>query len=146
MPDIIDIDYEYSDELPHDIHGFTDAEKRIICINSSLVENPHKERFLRATIAHEIGHAILHIPTMQKMKQYLKLVQRQENGRVRLYRESNILPYENPEWQAWHFAKAILMPRATLQKLLNEGIVDSVRLADIYNVNPGFVRERLRNF
>src|SRR5882762_10119244 len=49
-------------ELRFPVHGYTDSDQMISVIATSLAEDPSKYTFFRATIAHEIGHAIQHVP------------------------------------------------------------------------------------
>ena len=62
---------------------------------------------------------------------------------MRLCREEEIPLYMNPEWQAWSFAGAILMPATEVQKSLTKGYNIS-DLSERFRVNPAFVKSRLR--
>jgi Zn-dependent peptidase ImmA (M78 family) len=65
---------------------------RIDCYEGAIVNNP-RDRF---TVAHEVGHALMHIGTLNRSNRHF----------------STKLPaYVDPEWQANYFAGALLMPR-----------------------------------
>src|SRR5690606_24953558 len=49
--------------------------------------------------------------------------------------------FEDPEWQAWTFAEAILMPRRTLRMIAHLPVS---RVADLYGVSAALARTRLR--
>lgn len=81
----------------------TDLNRDIIRVRESVyigaTEGNYRDRF---TIAHEIGHAILH------------------KNRTFLCREDeNLKPYEDPEWQANTFAGELLVPSSMI---LNQSI------------------------
>ena len=65
--------------------------------------------YARTTVCHEIGHAILHVPVLRRRLMVTDVLARTQRGRLRAY--------EDPEWQAWAFAGAILMPTNTLRML-----------------------------
>lgn len=61
----------------------------------------------RATVAHELGHAVLHVPYLRKQR-----------GRALLrVARSQLVPFRDPEWQAWAFAGCLLMPRESLRSM-----------------------------
>jgi len=61
----------------------------------------------RATVAHELGHAVLHVP-------YLRHQRGQARPLTRVSR-AQLAPFRDPEWQAWAFAGCLLMPRSGLE-------------------------------
>jgi len=61
------------------------------------VNNEPRPRF---TVAHEAGHALMHVGTLNRMEP--------STGRVPAFRD--------PEWQANRFAAALLMPRHLVRK------------------------------
>lgn len=67
----------------------------------------------RFTLAHELGHAVLHCA-------YLKA---SLEGRVpqHRYKRTTLKAYLDPEWQANRFAAAFLMPTQAIGKCLREG-------------------------
>ncbi len=64
----------------------------------------------RATLLHEVGHAALHIPVIQKYRL---------GNRVALSRtaRSSLAAFEDPEWQAWALGGCVLAPRRTILML-----------------------------
>jgi Zn-dependent peptidase ImmA (M78 family) len=87
-----------------DQYGVTYPEKKMIVLREDVydraVAGVARDRF---TIAHEIGHYIMHRP-----------------GRIEFARENRkgpIVPYKNPEWQANTFAGELLAPPNIIKKL-----------------------------
>uniref|UniRef100_E6VH73 IrrE N-terminal-like domain-containing protein n=1 Tax=Rhodopseudomonas palustris (strain DX-1) TaxID=652103 RepID=E6VH73_RHOPX len=64
--------------------------------DAAVADNP-RHRF---TVAHEAGHALMHVGTLNRMPA--------SDGKVPAYRD--------PEWQANRFAAALLMPRQLVKK------------------------------
>ncbi len=56
----------------------------------------------RATVAHETGHVVLHVPEMRRRAAELH--------RRSPVRRLDLAAFRDPEWQAWTFALAFLMP------------------------------------
>lgn len=52
--------------------------------------------------------------------------------------------YRSPEWQAHRFASALLLPAKTFVKAYKKYRGNERILADIYEVNPAFVRSRIK--
>lgn len=76
----------------------------------------------RATVAHELGHAVLHVPYIRQQRQ-----QGHEKALVRVTR-AQLAPYRDPEWQAWAFAGCLLMPRGSLESMQGRSLVDVARV------------------
>ena len=99
----IDFNYDYPEQKDMgDNHGLTSHEKRMIYIREDVYQRAlmgHGRD--RATIIHEVGHALLHPP---------QRVVHARNFKTPL----KLKPYEDPEWQAKAFATEFLMP---LEKL-----------------------------
>ena len=107
--DVLGINYEIvqDKDLPNN-YAETDLNKRLIRFRESVyigaVEHDPRDRF---TVAHEIGHCLLHAV---------------ENG-VKLCRnDEEIKIYENPEWQASTFAAEFLVPYGSSRTLSEEEI------------------------
>jgi Zn-dependent peptidase ImmA (M78 family) len=130
-------------ELPTGIYGYTDSEAMESVISSELMDDWVEKRFCRSTIAHETGHALIHVPEFKLKKAMLKSLQHKDDVSLRLYRDSEVPVYKNPEWQAWRFAGALLMPAPVIKAAINDGL-DVRQLAELFQVNGAFVRSRLR--
>ncbi|WP_419936856.1 ImmA/IrrE family metallo-endopeptidase [Candidatus Palauibacter sp.] len=101
----------------------------------SLFERNHRTLRARSTLAHEIGHAVLHpreVKLGQEAPEALSL-QRAARQSLPAFRDS--------EWQAHTFAAAILVPLTTLRTLDGR---DPSRLADVYDVSVPLVASHLR--
>jgi len=92
----------------------------------------------RATIAHEISHAVLHVPILRRRI-------RESSGIESLIfarkRRGEIKPYRDPEWQAWALAGCLLAPRKTLM-MLNGCSVEQV--AERYKISVGMLKNHLK--
>ena len=133
-------------ELPEEIDGFTDSEEMICIISTRIAEYGEDEvlkRRCRATQAHEIGHCFLHVEDARLNK---KLQQRFEHNKkcsIKRYRPEDIKVYENPEWQAWRFASALLMPEICFRRAVEcDWTKKQIKYA--FDVNPSFIDVRLR--
>jgi IrrE N-terminal-like domain len=94
---------------------------------------PH---FARATVMHELAHAILHVPI-------LRTLARAPEHELALARAdaASVPAYSDPEWQAWALAGAILMPHRTIAML---EVQTARTLADAYIVSEKFAAVRLK--
>ena len=129
--------------LPIGIFGYTDSDEMESVISSELMDDAYQLKFTRSTMAHETGHALLHVEEFRLKKAILRSIHNKQHVSLRMYRESAIRLYKNPEWQAWRFAGCLLMPASMVKTVLGDGC--SVRaIAEIFEVNPAFVRTRLR--
>lgn len=79
------------------------------------------------TLAHEIGHALLHGPYFRTEILRGRSLQQQFPRKV-------LAPYEDPEWQANRFAGAFLMPTNLVVKAIREGWSDK-KIADYFGVS-----------
>lgn len=144
LEDLTGVTPDYSYELPEGIYGLTDSENNRLVISAELTEDPWNDKFLRSTLGHEAGHCILHVPLLREMKRTRVFQQRKgEASGVNLYREASIPLYRNPEWQAWRFAGALLMPEAPFRALVEKGYTRE-DVANHFQVNPSFVDTRMR--
>lgn len=119
-------------------YGKTDAAAKTSFIQESLAMNDTKTgiRFLRSTIGHETGHVDLHVS-------YLNMTFVQNDLKPMMRSRKDIPAFQDPEWQAWEYAGAILMPKHLVQQYFNQGRNASY-MADAFDVNPSFVLSRLR--
>jgi len=130
-------------ELPYGIHGITDSDKMICVISSELMEDRSQIKFARSTIAHEIGHVLTHVPEFRKKKAILRSIHDNDHMSLRLHREEDVPIYKNPEWQAWRYAGALLMPEPVFRAAVSNG-ADEWELAELFQVNRPFVKARAR--
>jgi IrrE N-terminal-like domain len=131
-------------ELYPPVHGYTDSDQMVSVVSSVLADDPNKLNFFRATVAHEIGHAVQHVPEFRRRKELLKLIHDSEDVSLRMFRKDQIRAYEDPEWQAWRFAKALLMPAVTVRMAGDAGISHN-EMSLAFQVSVPFVRSRLRD-
>lgn len=91
----------------------------------------------RTTVCHEIGHAILHVPVLRR-----RLLLTDALARIK---RQQLPAYMDPEWQAWTFAGAILMPSMTLRMLQSKGgrLVPEV-VGAVYEVSSSMAARHLR--
>lgn len=105
------------DTIPDDDQGAIAARilplEKLIEINDNIPQL--KGGFGESTIAHEIGHWVLHIDTEQ-VERFVRLKQKGIAVKVKpfLCRRSNLARIE---WQAQYFAGCLLMPQHVLKKL-----------------------------
>lgn len=108
------------DKIPADHEGLIAARilplQRLIEINEDILVMP--EGYEAATIAHEIGHWILHIKP-DEVDRFLKLREQGIKPTVQpfLCRSASDRKVSNSiEWQAQYFASCLLMPRYILEE------------------------------
>lgn len=144
LEDLTQVTPVYSNELPYEIHGMTDSANKQVIIQEDLANDVFSEKFFRSTLAHESGHCIMHVPQLQRINRNQVFKQAKNEDGIKLYRkEENIPLYCNPEWQAWRFAGALLMPETSLRMMLkdNAGLSE---MADNFDVNISFLKARLK--
>ncbi len=111
------------EKIPSDGDGKIAARifpsQRLIEINEDFPELKESNGFASFTIAHEIGHWVLHI----NQDEVDGLTQQQElnldiskESHLFLCRSSNGTKISNIEWQADYFAGSLLMPRNLLEE------------------------------
>jgi Zn-dependent peptidase ImmA (M78 family) len=107
-----------------DNHGLTLYELKIIQIRDDVYEGACEGKGRdRMTIAHEIGHAVLHTGTLASARDF---------GSIKLF--------EDPEWQAKAFAGHLLIPDDIL------GRHDMQEVAEICKVSLDAAQVALRTF
>jgi len=144
IPEHCGIETGYTDLsfLGSGILGYTDAAKKISYVDKTLSDpnDTPTERRCRATVGHESGHCLYHVPILN----FFKSSSREDESEW-LYRakRTEIKAYEDPEWQAWEFARACLMPRCLILQYCEKDY--SIRdMAERFNVNPRFIEVRLK--
>lgn len=141
IPDKYGIATGYTDlsQYGYGTLGYTDASVKTSDVDESLINSDEivTIRRCRATIGHEIGHCILHVPVFRIFRSSCK----EEAALYRIDRNL-IKPYNDPEWQAWEVAMACLMPYPVIIKCLDSkySVFD---IAECFDVNPAFVKTRL---
>lgn len=116
IAEFLDLDLVW-DTIADDEQGAIAARilplEKLIEINGNIPQL--KGGFGESTIAHEIGHWILHIDT-EKVDSYIRLKQKGVDVKVKpfLCRSSNLARIE---WQAQYFAGCLLMPQHILTEL-----------------------------
>lgn len=108
-------DYEYVEDemLPAGVYAYYDpGENKLYVLNSVYVrasEGVGRDRF---TLAHEVGHYLLHY-----------------DGLAYARSTTEIPAYCNPEWQANTFASAFLIPKSLTMSMSVEEIVDTCKVS-----------------
>ncbi len=137
--------YPASREEIGDRSGATDPagnNEIIILVSEEVWDNLEKPApecyYAKTTICHEIGHAVLHVPIIRR-----KLLRTEV---LSLVKRGNIPAYEDPEWQAWAFAGALLIPSVMLNKLKstkNNNLTVEM-ISSIFEVSKPMVRSHLK--
>lgn len=144
LEDDFEIDFDFTDTLPYGINGCTSIDDNSVYINSELAESYSNPGYLNSTVAHEIGHVVIHVPYLRTIQKTITFNQRKQDANsINLYRDRQIPLWENPEWQAWHFAGALLMPESAVRSLIEKGI-SFEKLAEHFSVNQPFLQSRLK--
>lgn len=129
------------------LEGFISIEK-MLCVICEHAANHGgddvKRRRLRATQAHEVGHCHLHVEEFLRTRATLELRHDKRHADTYLYRQDESKVYRNPEWQAWRFAGALLMPEPCLRRAVDcKWTLQTMSRA--FDVNPSFVEVRLHD-
>lgn len=134
------------EELTPGIHGYTDPNRMTSAVSVNLIEtnDPATLRFGRSTTGHEIGHVVLHARQFRKRKAELRFLHDEKHSGSVLFRQEDLKPYENPEWQAWEFCKSLFLPANVIKEAVEQGLT-SWEIANKVNLNPAFVEVRLKN-
>lgn len=134
------------DQLPEGIDGYTDSENMKCCVCSSLADYNDcqvTKRRLRSTIAHEVGHCFLHVEDARRNRDFQKKFLTDKDSCFERYRPEDLKVYENPEWQAWRFASALLMPENCFRAAVERNFTMK-KLKRAFDVNPAFIEIRLK--
>lgn len=134
------------DYLPKGIDGYTDCENMKCVISLDLMEYGDSQvtkRRLRATQAHEIGHCFLHLEDARKDKDSEQKFLHNKDSAFDSYHPQNIKTYEDPEWQAWRFASALLMPENCFRRAVDRNFTKQ-QIKRAFDVNPSFIEVRLQ--
>ena len=89
-----------------DVLGAVYVESKAICINERLFESSSEGRLV-FTIAHEVGHWVLH-------RQYIGAQEKDGSRQIIVSKKGN--SKETIEWQADYFASCLLMPEKEIRE------------------------------
>lgn len=125
---------DFSSELPNGVLGMTTG--KTIKLSQQLERNPGRLRF---TVAHEIGHIVLHIPFLQMQSKQPTL----------FHVDREVVINRRMEIQADLFAAALLMPKAVITKVFGSQIqsgnpISIEELATYFGVSRQAAEIRLR--
>ena len=100
-------DLFYGADLPARVDGSTDPVPKLISVGQHILHDGRR----RFTVAHEIGHIVLHLPALMA----------QANHQIPLFAVPQApIQDDRLEFQANYFAAALLMPRAPLRTAFGE--------------------------
>lgn len=126
--------------LDDSVEGLTDfsSDKPIVKIAEHLGENAATNR-LRATLAHELSHLILHtsLYNAKKLQCTLDLIDHSCNNSI-TYRDSSSEENYSDwlEWQAWYATGAILMPKADIMERVQRYVIQTGLVSPINEGSP----------
>lgn len=125
-------------KLPPKILGETNGKTMTSFVSIDLYNATDKvgKCRCRATIAHESSHCILHASQFKYLSTLIS-----DRDAVHL-RKENLRPFEDPEWQAWYLAGAIMMPKGPFSELYSKCDGNLYEMARAYNLNPSMVEVR----
>lgn len=130
----------FVDSLEGDLSGFLYRDKAQVVIGVNTHHHPNRQKF---TIAHELGHLLLHDQEQLHVDRVF---------RVRLRNDVSSQGTDEAEREANFFAASVLMPKDFLETdLANEQYVDLLdegflqRLARKYGVSTQALLNRLKN-
>jgi len=125
----------YDDTLPKGIEGFSDFQLRQVRLNTN-VSNVERMRF---TLAHELGHVVLHHPQLEGVLEQVRLFEAPPDPAA-LLRAPHI------ETQADRFGAALLLPRSRLSEFRFQPILDRVEQVYLhFQVSRQSARIRLQS-
>ncbi|TLM62275.1 MAG: ImmA/IrrE family metallo-endopeptidase [Deltaproteobacteria bacterium] len=122
-------------EFPGGMSGIFIRQGERLYIGVNKDHTPERKRF---TIAHEIGHYLLHSEDVIHHDN-VDL----ESPNVVLYRSENVRGHSEVEANA--FAAELLMPEGLIQECIDSGVNTIEDLANIFNVSQDAMRYRLIN-
>lgn len=112
---------------------FSFGKKPTVRIAPELSEATNKNR-LKSTLAHELGHVILHDPMFQSRSQG-GLFDASATAYQVSYRDGDSSASQTDlyEYQAWFFCRALLMPSSEVGRLIQERRNQTDHIADIWH-------------
>lgn len=123
-------------EIESPIEAYTCFSTNRIMVSLRAEANPARKRF---TIAHEIGHILLHSAYMRSLA---------PEGQIPLFEISSSVVLQDPrlEFQANHFASVFLLPQSKIMEFYGrngEDALDANRLASHFGVSRRSAEIRL---
>lgn len=116
----------FAEDINDRVSGFFDFEENTIYVNET--ESPYRQTF---TIAHELGHKVLH-------EDYIK-----SSEYTVLLRQTEMTGNKSPiEQEADAFAANLLVPRFLLDKYRN--LATPEKLSHLFVVSESVIRNRLK--
>ncbi len=144
IPHLFGIETGYQDLSRMDIraHGYTDLVRSVSYVDSKVADDCSESgrKFFRSTIAHEMGHCLLHVP-LNMASEF-----RNSKGVWMLREQKNLRAFEDPEWQAWEMAKNICMPEHLVTSIVRHygpHLATNV-MVDTFDVSYTFAQSRLK--
>lgn len=131
------------DKLPPGLEGITDMGVRSVTlppeVYADLEAGVGRALF---TASHEIGHVVLHAAELSPTGACLP-----NTKAITLARRTDILPYQDPEWQANYFASALIMPVIELMQLERDhGALTERLLVETFSVSAAAARTRIKTY
>lgn len=123
----------------NDFDAFLSLNLSTIIVNGRLYDNPRYDRRVRFSIAHELGHAVLHSDFIRKQR-----IESVEDY-VAFLRSMSDEEYNDFEWQANEFGGRLLVPRTYLATELHELTKKAIEggLSYLFSDNPDLLRSRM---
>jgi len=133
---LLEFDLNLGADLPKGILGLTNFDRRLVSVSGSIT-NDGRRRF---TVAHEIGHIVLHRSILEA-----GLVQ----PSMFISESAAAAQDDSMEWQANFFAAALLMPREAVAARFGRDaragrLVAPERVADAFGVSREAATIRLQ--
>lgn len=141
----ISVDYRDLSSMGLKVEGWTNSDQKVSYVDSAIAQNfsVAGRRYYRSTVGHELGHCFLHmhLGRWRASRQFLGLS---------LHRDRRLLkPYEDPEWQAWHFCKELCAPQHLVQRLAAKYHKNTATMMDAmietFDMSYSFIESRLRS-
>lgn len=92
---------------------YTDR-RPIVLITSELSNRSYSHHRLRTTLAHELGHVLIHGPLFTVALTMIVQPRCQTHRSTTFSSTENTIKNKWMEWQAWQFARSLLMPQTNI--------------------------------
>ncbi|MBW1918511.1 MAG: ImmA/IrrE family metallo-endopeptidase [Deltaproteobacteria bacterium] len=136
MKGLLGYDYDIND-LPLGIEAAMDPQEKLVILSpetyDDLTDGLPRARF---TVAHEIGHVVLHAKFLRH-----RLL---DGGNILKLHRGDIPAFRDPECQANAFAAAFLMPTHHVDRMVRKG-ADIGALVETFGVSWESAEYRLKN-